>query len=145
MKNDKKKFASNLSRYEPQDRNDISKHRKESSFYKQLSLCGVSKRYQGRAEIYQFVQVRFYGNGSNCYCVVWLNDRKGGVYASGSGVAGGGGYHKESAAMGYALANAGVQFKEDMGGRGDSAMVDSLLCIGRKMRLSRATVLQAHA
>lgn len=67
-------------------------------------------------------------------------------YASGSGKAGGGGYHKESAAMQEALNVAGFTFAEPFDGCGDGAMTDALNAIAHRMGLrSRFVIVRAHA
>jgi len=69
------------------------------------------------------VDIRFYmGRGSNAsrvYCSVWLRGH--GTECSGRGMAGGGGYHKPSAALSAALDSAGVTLDEAIDGRGGSA------------------------
>lgn len=121
-------------------------HRKESKFTKQLTLAGFGKGYDGKQRVASYVQARFYWTNSRCYCCVWINDTRAGhgLHISGSGYAGGYGYHKESAALADALTMAGIELSEPIGGRGDSAMESALLAIGKALKVTRATVLQAH-
>ena len=94
------------------------------------------------------VTARFYWPGrdgaSNCYCCVWIHGDN--VHGSGSGKAGGYGYHKESAALAEAFSCAGVVLSEDIGGRGDSAMRDAIKAVACKVTGKRKVFLHvAHA
>lgn len=53
-----------------------------------------------------------------------------GMWNNGSGTAGGGGYHKASAAAGKAIRSAGFSLSEDIDGRGDGAIRDAVLAVG---------------
>ena len=63
---------------------------------------------------------------SNVYACLWTTGEK---YASGSGVASGGGYHKGSAAAAEAIRNAGFDLDEDIAGRGDAAIREALKAV----------------
>lgn len=80
------------------------------------------------------VDARFYmgrsASASVVRCVVYINTRDGRYY-SGRGSAGGGGYHKESAALDDALASAGVKMASRFGGAGDAAMDHALRAVAR--------------
>lgn len=64
-----------------------------------------------RGELASIVEARFYmgrsKNSSVVYCSLWVHC--GEIYTTGTGKAGGYGYHKESAAMGAAIRNANIQ------------------------------------
>ena len=88
------------------------------------------------------IDCRFYmgrsSQASVVYCSVWLSGSIDGesVWLSGSGQAGGYGYHKASAAMYYAITAAGFDLVEDDGvtpshivGRGDEAMRDAAIAL----------------
>ena len=79
-------------------------------------------------------------NASRVYASIWL---RGGNYASGSGWAGGGGYHKASAALGRAIESAGVKLAEPIDGRGDGAMLDALTAIGIMCGVNTVRVFRA--
>jgi hypothetical protein len=104
------------------------------------------------------VDCRVYGAGSTAYACLWVYG-KGNFYASGSGKAGGWGYHKTSAAVDDAIASAGFELygspyndgKEqnykkrcNISGVGDSAIEAALMAIAktasrkRKLHLFRA-------
>ena len=59
-------------------------------------------------------------NASTMYASIWIYDEK--HHTSGSGKAGGYGYHKQSAAISDAIESAGIELDEDISGRGDSAI-----------------------
>lgn len=50
---------------------------------------------------------------------------------SGKGVADGGGYHKESAALDTAVANAGFKLDHTIDGRGDDSMDEAMFAVAR--------------
>lgn len=123
----------------------IRAYRRESSFYKELSLIDLDK---GRSVL----EARFYGAGATCYCVVWIHAWEHGFPEAGAtascrgcGKAGGGGYHKPSAAMGEALADAGFTLSEPIDGRGDSAMDSALRDIAALFGIARPYIHRAHA
>lgn len=115
--------------------------RKERGFYRQLSALDPR---DGSA----IVTARFYWPGrdgaSNCYCCVWIHGDK--AHGSGSGKAGGYGYHKESAALLDALNAAGAYIDTDIAGRGDGAMRDAVKALALKVTGKRKVFLhEAHA
>lgn len=118
-----------------EDPRNIHSYRREKSFDSQLSLIDLDN---GR----EIACVRFYQPDEVVYCVVWIDSDK---PARGYGKAGGGGYHKRSAAMGDALARAGVTLSEPINGCGDSAMDDALLALARHMGVARPLIIRAHA
>lgn len=81
-------------------------------------------------------------NGATCYACVWIH---GDIGTSGGGKAGGYGYHKASAALSYALTDAGVQLSEDIGGRGESAMTDALAAMAKALGYRKFHIHHAHA
>lgn len=66
-------------------------------------------------------------NASTMYASIWIYDEK--HHTSGTGKAGGYGYHKASAAIADAIESAGIELDEDISGRGDSAIEESLEAI----------------
>lgn len=59
----------------------------------------------------------------------------------GHGSAGGGGYHKPSAAASAAIASAGYKLENPFGGHGEGAMHDALIAIARFNGYSNCTVI----
>lgn len=70
-------------------------------------------------------------NGSTIYASIWVYDKASGTHTAGHGKAGGYGYHKPSAAVGAAIAAAGIKLDKDIDGRGDSAIEEAVVAIGR--------------
>jgi len=68
------------------------------------------------------ITCRFYmgrsRSASVVYCSVWVHHEK--CYTSGTGNAGGYGYHKESAALDEALRSAGVKLSRSINGTGET-------------------------
>ena len=67
------------------------------------------------------------------HCNLWAIDRSGERRTSGYGAAGGGGYHKESAALAAAIRSAGIYLSERIDGVGEMAMQDALTAIVREL------------
>jgi len=118
-----------------EDPRNIYSYRREKSFASQLAVIDLDT---GR----EIACVRFYQLDEVVYCVVWIDSDK---PARGYGKAGGGGYHKRSAAMGNALTRAGVTLSKPIYGCGDSAMDEALLALARHMGVARPLVVRAHA
>ena len=116
-----------------------SKHRKENRFWCEESVVGIDKD----GEIIQPVIARFYATQARIYCCLWIH---GEPYTSGSGWAGGYGYHKASAALQEAITNAGFTLSEPIDGRGDTAIDAALLAIAYyASRITSARIIRAHA
>ena len=121
--------------FTPAQSDDIHKHRKESSFRRQLSLVDLSDGEE-------IACVRFYGNGERSYCCAWFH--KSGQHARGSGWAGGYGYHKDSAAMQSALNVAGWRFAEPFDGVGETGERGALEAIARWFDIPAFAIIKAH-
>jgi hypothetical protein len=86
---------------------------------------------------------RTYITGYTFHCCAWFHGADN--YGSGYGKATGSGYCKESAAIDEAIANAGIALEKRFGGRGESAIRDAALAIGRKLTGKRNLILhKAH-
>lgn len=66
------------------------------------------------------------------YAAVWAHGKD--FYTAGRGSAGGGGYHKSSAAIAIAIRSAGVQLAESISGVGDQAIDDALIAIAEYLK-----------
>jgi hypothetical protein len=90
----------------------------------------------------EVISARWYmgrsASASIVYCTVWVN---GGLWVSGSGSAGGGGYCKQSAAFAHAVENAGIELTEDVAGRGSSAVESACKAIARELGFSTDNLL----
>lgn len=89
---------------------------------------------------------RFYYPGTVMRCSVWIHSRGNGTYGRGQGEAGGGGYHKASAALANALDDAGVLLSQRIYGVGDQAMRDACEATARAVTGKRRFIVhEAHA
>ena len=64
---------------------------------------------------------------STVYSSIWVHAQ--GYWTSGNGTAGGGGYHKTSAAAGEAIRSAGITLDGHIDGRGDQAIREAMEAI----------------
>lgn len=113
----------------------IASNRKEDSFSNQYSVY--------TPDGIEILCARIYSTQARNYACVWLKvpaalnnkahcgEGNEGLYLSGGGFAGGYGYHRPSAAIQSALENAGIFLSDDIGGRGEQAMIDALLEVAR--------------
>ena len=106
----------------PRQSDRIVKDRKEDHLNREYAAIDPKT---GRA----VVTLRTYYPGTVAHACVWIHADP--VHARGSGRAGGGGYCKESAAAGAALADAGVTLSESIAGRGLRAIEDGVLAAAR--------------
>lgn len=117
-------FTERESKFNPNDR-------KENNYLYEYAVIAVMPDYT----VQNPVICRIYGTSSHKrnYACVWTYDRRNGNYVSrvGSGWAGGYGYHRPSAAAAEAFAHAGIDFDEDIAGRGDSAIREACLAVAR--------------
>lgn len=118
-----------------EDPRNTYSYRREKNFDSQISVIDLD---EGK----EIACVRFYRPDEVVYCVVWIDSDK---PARGYGKAGGGGYHKRSAAMSEALARAGVVLSEPINGCGDSAMDAALEALAHHMGAARPLIVRAHA
>ena len=110
--------------------------RVRNGFYKELVVMDP-KTHQSIAIF------RTYITGYTFHCCAWFHSAD--SYGSGYGKATGSGYCKESAAIDEAIANAGIALDERFGGRGESAIRDAAIAIGRKLTGKRNLILhKAH-
>lgn len=100
---------------------------------------------KGKLEDLVEVRVAFTKSGT-CYAVAWIYQPPeycpdgAGMWGSGSGSAGGYGYHKGSAAVEQALHRAGVTLDEGIGGRGWEITREAILATGRALINNAAPV-----
>lgn len=115
-------------------------HRKEKYFEKQLTLVAI---YKG--DLIELATLRIYHTSVMAYACIWVHDKVHNIYCTGSGSAGGGGYHKASASMEGALYKAGIRLSESISGRGNELMEESLIALGKKLGFKKVYTLSAHA
>ncbi|QDP50958.1 MAG: hypothetical protein Tp136DCM211861_3 [Prokaryotic dsDNA virus sp.] len=110
--------------------------RVQHNFYKEMAVIHPDHGCVAR--------FRFYCGSSKVYCLAWLSGPD--EYGSGHGSAGGYGYCKASAAMEVAIKLAGVDLSENIGGRGETAMRDAALAVGRMLTGKRKFYIhEAHS
>lgn len=94
-------------------------HRKEDHFSREyIFIAKIGDKLK------DVIRCKFYATKVRLYCCLWIRTET--DYVSGSGYAGGYGYHKPSAALSAAIEAAGYELSEDIDGRGDSAMEEAL-------------------
>lgn len=96
--------------------------RRENGFHGEIAVIDPAT---GAA----IVTARIYWPGQTAYCAVWVAGN--GKYGMGSGKAGGGGYHKPSAALSAAISDAGITLNRSISGVGDGAMDEACEAIAR--------------
>lgn len=112
-------------------------HRKESNFQEQLTGLVMIE-----GELREAVVLRIYGTQARNYACLWYNNKEG--FGSGSGSAGGYGYHRPSEAAHQAFIVAGVDV-EHFGGRGSSSMESAVMALTKKLYPRRKVwVTRAH-
>lgn len=112
----------------------ILQNRKENNFLRQYSVIS--------SDLESICELRIYATQARHYACFWLH---GDDYRSGGGWAGGYGYHRASAAACEALEKAGITLDESISGRGDSAIEEALLAIGKKVTRKKIKIFRAHA
>lgn len=101
-------------------------------------------------ELESLVELRISSTSSAAYACAWLyspkvKDKDGhtvkdAFWNSGSGRAGGYGYHRQSAAAESAFTRAGVKLSEAIGGRGDQAIREAVEAAGKALAPKGARV-----
>jgi hypothetical protein len=89
------------------------------------------------------VQLRLYGTGRTNSACLWINHN--GTHRAASGIAGGCGYHRPSAAAGAAIAHAGIKLSQDIDGVGDNAIDEALCAIAEALGLTTYGITRTHA
>jgi len=102
------------------------------------------KDYEGNAILKAAVELRLYGTGSTWSACLWVNSSLSKIYTSGTGSAGGYGYHKTSAAAQEAINNAGFELSESISGVGDQAIETAIKAIAAAIGYPDCPVFKAH-
>ena len=95
---------------------------KNSPYHKRYAVPVTVRVYMGRSS-----------SASTVYATIWARSRDGKLHMSGTGSAGGGGYHKESAAINSAMVDAGIKFKRGFGGAGDGAAMVAIKTLAKRL------------
>ena len=108
-------------------------YRKDDHYLYEYAVMAIMDDYTVKNP----VTIRIYGTKARNYAAIWANGN--GVYKSGTGTAGGYGYHKPSAAACEAIYNAGITLDEDINGRGDSAIMEAAEAIAKAIQPGAVT------
>jgi hypothetical protein len=106
-------------------------------------LWGRPNEDGGGQEAPAVIECRLYGTGARNYACIWVSKEPWG-WSSGSGSAGGGGYHRPSAAAQEAIDNAGFSLSRPIDGRGPSAIVEALFAIAKVIGVTKPILFHAH-
>jgi hypothetical protein len=123
-------------------------HRREKGFF--CAYLVITPKLE------EIINCRLYFGGVRVYACLWIHQHtsKEGPqesstaaimrYTCGSDYAGGGGYHKASAAAGGAITEAGFCLDQSINGVGDQAIEDALKAIATFLGEPEAKVFKAH-
>jgi hypothetical protein len=122
-------------------------HRKEGKcHFESFSIIDPERLWERSAGIFEApaaIDLRLYGTGSRNYACIWIAKEPWG-WASGSGWAGGCGYHRPSAAAEEAINNAGFSISQNIGGVGDEAVIETLFAIAKLIGVKKPILHKAH-
>lgn len=112
-----------------------SSHRKERnglySEYAVLAVNPAGPSDDNGEYVRELVCLRIYWPGAtNVYACLWVDHAN---FHSGSGVAGGGGYCKQSGAAAEAIRNAGIDLDQNIHGAGTRAIEDACMAIAKEI------------
>jgi len=122
----------------PADAIRAESHRKGAHFHREIAAIDLDA---GRP----VVGLRIYSTQARAYACVWISHRESQTYASGSGMAGGCGYHRASAAAATAFAAAGVELSDSIAGVGNDAMRGAVEAVARHLGVVRVYLHEANA
>lgn len=122
-------------------------HRREQNgFMEEISILVPPAEWQ---RIYKewrsVVTLRIYGTSARNYACLWTHGDAPEHCRNGSGVAGGYGYHRPSAAAQEAINNAGFVLSKPIDGVGDQAMREALFAVAAAIGFPDALMHRAHA
>lgn len=118
---------------------------KKDSFNAKYRKNSLSHSFQAvtieGGELRTLLDLRIYFPNQVCYAALWApcND-----WVNGTGKAGGGGYHKQSAAVSAAFTAAGYSFTEHWGGSGDEAIKDAIRAVCALHGFESVHIIEAH-
>ena len=121
-------------------------HRKETKcFFDSYSAIVIRPDLEGKPSVFTPVELRLYGTGNSNSAAIWVNDHTNSeINTSGTGSAGGYGYHRPSAAASEAIRNAGIELDQDISGCGDSAIEEAVKAIAEMLGYKDCPVFHAH-
>ncbi len=122
------RYKCNVLKLEPKD-NFNPKHRKENLPMVKYSVIDFNTQNE-------VIDCRVYFDKNTTYCCLWIRTRK--EFLSGSGIATGSGYNKESGSIQNACNNAGFNFDSNFSETG--LQVEALEAIARYMGIANFKV-----
>lgn len=118
--------------------------RKEGKTYFESFNVLVPSKY-GENNSNAVIELRMYGTGNRNYACLWVHDSSNsGISTSGTGWAGGYGYHRPSAAAEAAIINAGFTLSKSISGVGDSAIEEAIKTIAKALGYKKFLFFKAH-
>ena len=118
-------------------------HRKENKcYFNSYTALAACTNYEGKPDLKPVVEIRLYGTGNSNTAAIWVHAEP--IHTSGTGSAGGYGYHRPSAAAAEAIRNAGIELDGDISGRGDSAIEEAVKAIAEAVGYPNCPVFHAH-
>ena len=118
-------------------------HRKENKcYFDSYTALAACTNYEGKPDLKPVVEIRLYGTGNSNTAAIWVHAEP--IHTSGTGSAGGYGYHRPSAAAAEAIRNAGIELDGDISGRGDSAIEEAVKAIAEAVGYPNCPVFHAH-
>ena len=121
-----------------------SSHRRENRFTREYAMVVPSDTSKGYAlnRASAIATLRIYETAAQTTAAVWINS--GDSHTSGTGKAGGGEYHRASAAAAEAISNAGLDLSEAIDGRGNGAIESAMIAIAYALGHPEALLHVAH-
>lgn len=121
------------------------RHRKEGACFLEVrQIITIDQDAANpRHRVWVPVDLRLYGTGRTNSACLWISHA--GTYKTGSGSAGGYGYHRASAAAQEAIENAGVKLAQRIDGVGDNAIDDALCAIADALGITDYALHRTHA
>lgn len=114
-----------------------SNHRKEDKFTDSYTIVAFEN-----GKFSTPVELRIYSTQARNYACLWVHS--GDIHASGSGWAGGYGYHRPSAAANEAIKAAGFKLSGPISGYGETIMQDALKAIAEALGHKTFYLLHSH-
>ena len=124
-------------------------HRKEKKcYFSSMQIIDLAAKPYADSRASAVVEARFYGTGCKNFSALWVHlpsSKKypDGLHTSGTGSAGGYGYHRPSAALAEAVRNAGFTLSECISGRGESSKREALLAIAAAIGVRRPALVES--
>ncbi len=119
------------------DANFKRSHRKENnSFYEYSAIVKTENGFKCPVTI----RLYYTSTGGSNTAAFWINDSASGTHLSATGSAGGGGYHRPSAAAAEAIRKTGIVLSEDISGRGDSAIETAVKAVAVALGYDEANI-----